>query len=54
MKVCNKCHQQKESSSFGLDTRNPDGLRRTCKECRYKLETPKIEERRSMPRENLV
>lgn len=33
MKVCNKCRESKEASSFTVSRANPDGLQGTCREC---------------------
>jgi hypothetical protein len=34
-KVCTACQQAKPGTAFGVDRRQPDGLRRKCKECRH-------------------
>jgi hypothetical protein len=33
-KRCDRCKAQKKPHEFGIDSRNPDGLRRVCRSCR--------------------
>lgn len=33
-KVCERCKEAKKPSEFGLHSREPDGLRRECRQCR--------------------
>ena len=33
-KVCDRCKEQKPVTSFGVDSRERDGLRRICRSCR--------------------
>jgi hypothetical protein len=33
-KVCSSCQERLSPSEFGVDSTNPDGLRRVCRRCR--------------------
>lgn len=34
VKECSSCHVDKKPSEFGTDSRNRDGLHRSCRDCR--------------------
>ncbi|WVX87918.1 hypothetical protein SEA_BERRIE_67 [Arthrobacter phage Berrie] len=41
-KTCDRCHEVKPLSAFGLNSRERDGLNRTCKPCRNAAERDRV------------